>query len=67
MIQSRDHGAERGWEDRRVKDGRKEEEGHGPVSMGVGDRREWTPQGPLKEGRVGSHSPTRLRGKYRLS
>ena len=67
MIQSRDHGAERGWEDRRVKDGRKEEEGHGPVSMGVGDRREWTPQGPLKEGRVGSHSPTRLRGKYGLS
>lgn len=58
MIQSRDHrGAERGWEDRR--DGRKEVD-HGTVSMGGGDRSEWTPKGPLKEGRVGSHSPTRL-------
>lgn len=37
---------ERGWEDRRVKDGRKGEVRHGPVSMGVGDGREWTPKDP---------------------
>lgn len=41
-----DHrGAERGWEDRRVRDARKEEVGHGPVSVGGGDRSEWTPKG----------------------
>ena len=45
MIQSRTTEEQKDGMGRRVRDARKEEVGHGPVSVGGGDRSEWTPKG----------------------